>query len=124
MSEPEEIGFDWRTWLRKLCAKLGTPIENQSSEIADIGISVGLSVDKLLAKHRPENGHSLEAFEVGWRLKQFVTSSHCYDGRDLARFFGCDGLPEWVRDAGGTPSYETYVSYRIGRVQMTSQRQC
>lgn len=38
-----------------------------------------------------------EAFDVGWHFYAFVHSSHCYDARDLTRFFMCDYLPEWVR---------------------------
>lgn len=41
-----------------------------------------------------------EAFELGAKFQFFIHSSHCWDGRDLARFFGCDGHPEWSAMAG------------------------
>lgn len=37
-----------------------------------------------------------EAFEVGWSFHSFIHSSHCFDARDLARFFACVDHPKWV----------------------------
>lgn len=48
MKTEDEIGLDWRTWLREQCEKLGTPRDEQSPEIADIAISVGMSIDGML----------------------------------------------------------------------------
>ena len=36
-----------------------------------------------------------EAFEVGFAFARFIRG--CQDGRDLARFFGRDGLPDWAK---------------------------
>jgi hypothetical protein len=41
-----------------------------------------------------------DALEVGMSFGWFIRSSHCLDGRDLARFFGSDGQPSWASDAG------------------------
>lgn len=42
----------------------------------------------------------VEALNVGIAFGTFIISSHCYDGRDVARFFTIDGLPQWATEAG------------------------
>ncbi len=41
----------------------------------------------------------LEAFEVGYELARFILSSHCYDARDLGRFWLMEH-PDWVKAVG------------------------
>lgn len=41
-----------------------------------------------------------EAFELGCEFWRFIYSQHCFDGRDLARFFGSSGHPAWSEEAG------------------------
>ena len=46
----DEASLDWRTFLREQCEKFGTPIEEQSREIADIAIAVGMEIDGMLGE--------------------------------------------------------------------------
>jgi hypothetical protein len=50
----------------------------------------------------------IEAFEIGWDLRQFIVG--CMDGRDLARFFGRDGHPEWMAVCGEEYQRRTCVT--------------
>ena len=42
----------------------------------------------------------LEAFELGKDLESFIHSSHCFDARDMGRFWILCDHPQWVRELG------------------------
>lgn len=47
-----------------------------------------------------------DVFWLGWEFHLFA--GQCYDGRDLCRFFGCEGQPEWMEAAG--KAYESQTT--------------
>ena len=55
----------------------------------------------------------LEAFVVGKLLQQFIHSSHCFDARDMGRFWGMepvDGdIPAWLETLGA--EYDRQVNW-------------
>lgn len=54
-----------------------------------------------------------DLFATGFDFHWFIMSSHCYDGRDICRFFMLDDSPQWVRDS--ISAYEKSISIGAGR---------
>lgn len=70
----------------------------------------------------------IESFEVGKMLQSFIKSSHCYDARDMRRFFLDDEIgmiPPWLVALGdeydrqvnwaGTKDHGVFIAHKVIR---------
>lgn len=73
----------------------------------------------------------LEAFELGKDLQSFIKSSHCFDARDMGRFWSLCDHPQWVADLGsefdrqvnwaGTKDQGVMVAHKVIREFLEKQ---
>lgn len=103
--QPDEVGLDWRGWLRRQCEKFGTPRAEQSGQIADIAIGVEMCIDELLPSPDEDEPVTREWLkgtvrqvgdldEMGWGLQiggslvVVPKTATRRDVRDLVRILG------------------------------------